>query len=80
MNSTDIKLYQKVINAIRYRGLINIDKITVRVTERVVYLEGIVENENERNEVATCVSDLFGIRSIYNSLTFPYRAKKYGTT
>lgn len=68
----DIDLYHKVIGALHMNCLINSEKITVRVKNRRVHLEGTVGSENERNLAAKCIAEIFGIRAIYNSITFPF--------
>lgn len=65
-------LYQKVISALHTNCLINSEKITVRVKDRRIYLEGTVDSENERNLAAKCISEIFGIQAISNSITFPF--------
>jgi osmotically-inducible protein OsmY len=71
-SDADHDLYQKVTNALHTNSLIDSDKITVRVKERRVYLEGTVDSKNQRNLAAACIADIFGIRTVANNITFPF--------
>lgn len=68
---TDRNLERKVINALRSNELIHFNDIKVRVTGRLVFLEGKVRFRKERMLAQRCVMDLFGIRAIINYLTYP---------
>lgn len=68
---TDRDLERKVINALRSNELIHFNDIKVRVTGRLVFLEGKVRFQKERVLAQRCIVDLFGIRAIINYLTYP---------
>lgn len=67
---TDKNLEQKVINALRANAFINCEKIKVRVTGRLVFLEGTVHLLKERVSAQNCVRDIFGISAVVNYLTY----------
>ncbi|NIJ52602.1 BON domain-containing protein [Dyadobacter arcticus] len=67
---TDKNLEKKVINALHANAFINCDKIRVRVTGRLVYLEGTVRLQKERISAQKCIRDIFGIRAVINYLTY----------
>ena len=67
----DFELRKKVYRAMQVDSLVNIEKISVRVLGRTVYLEGTVGSEKERNLVYEDVINIFGVRNVVNYLTFP---------
>ncbi|GLU56908.1 BON domain-containing protein [Dyadobacter frigoris] len=67
---TDKNLKEKVINALRTNVFINCEKIRVRVTGRLVFLEGTVHLQKERISAQKCIRDIFGIRAVINYLTY----------
>ena len=68
---TDRNLERKVIKALQENVFINCKNIKVRVTERLVFLEGTVHAQKERISAQGCIADLFGIRAVINYLTYP---------
>lgn len=68
--ATDKILEKKVISALKTNPFINCEKIKVRVTGRLVFLEGSVRLLKERIEAQKCIRDIFGIRSVINYLTY----------
>ncbi|WP_221393540.1 BON domain-containing protein [Dyadobacter sp. NIV53] len=69
--NVDFGLRKKVCLALQDDCMVNIEKITVRVLGRTVYLEGTVGSEKERNLVYEDVMNIFGVRNVVNYLTFP---------
>ncbi|WP_159466996.1 BON domain-containing protein [Dyadobacter sp. 3J3] len=67
---TDKNLKEKVINALRANTFINCEKIRVRVTGRLVFLEGEVHLQKERISAQKCIRDIFGIRAVINYITY----------
>lgn len=67
---TDRNLERKVISALRLNELIHINDINVRVSGRLVFLEGKVRFQKERMLAQRCIMDLFGIRAVINYLTY----------
>ena len=67
---TDKNLEKKVVNALRANAFINCEKIRVRVTGRLVFLEGTVNLLKERISAQKCIRDIFGIRAVINYLTY----------
>lgn len=67
---TDKNLEKKVKNALRANSFINSEKIRVRVTGRLVFLEGTVPFLKERISAQKCIGDIFGIRAVINYLTY----------
>ncbi|TDE18123.1 BON domain-containing protein [Dyadobacter psychrotolerans] len=67
---TDKNLKQKVLNALQANAFINCEKIRVRVSERLVFLEGSVHLQKERISAQKCIMDIFGIRAVINYLTY----------
>lgn len=68
---TDRNLERTVVKALRENVFINCQNIKVRVTERLVFLEGTVPAQQERMAAQRCIMDLFGIRAVINYLTYP---------
>ena len=68
---TDRSLERPVINALQQNVFLDCKNINVRVTERLVYLEGTVHFQKERLLAQKCITDLFGIRAVINYLTYP---------
>ncbi|GLU57241.1 BON domain-containing protein [Dyadobacter frigoris] len=67
---TDKNLREKVMAALQANSLINASAIRVRVTDRIVFLEGMVHRQKERIAAKQCIKDIFGIRSVINYLTY----------
>jgi osmotically-inducible protein OsmY len=67
---TDKTLEKKVMSALKANVFINCEKIRVRVSDRLVFLEGTVHQQKERISAQTCIKDLFGIRAVINYLTY----------
>ena len=67
---TDKTLEVKVWNALKANIFIDCEKIRVRVTGRLVFLEGTVQLQKERISAQNCVRDIFGIRAVINYLTY----------
>lgn len=68
---TDRNLEKVVMNALQENAFIDCSNIKVRVTERLVFLEGTVPAHKERISAQRCIMDLFGIRAVINYLTYP---------
>ena len=68
---TDRSLERKVLSALHKNKFIDCKNIKVRVTERLVFLEGTVRAQKERVSAQKCITDLFGIRAVINYLTYP---------
>lgn len=68
---TDRNLERKVIRALKGNVFINSNNIKVRVSGRLVFLEGTVRFQKERLLAQKCIVDLFGIRAVINYLTYP---------
>lgn len=69
--ATDRSLEIKVIDVLRLNALMDYNNIRVRVTGRLVFLEGTVRIKKERLLAQKCITDLFGIRAVINYLTYP---------
>ena len=67
---TDKNLKKKVLDALQANAFINCEKIRVRVTGRLVFLEGTVHLQKERILAQKCIRDIFGIRAVINYLTY----------
>jgi len=67
---TDKNIEKKVIDALQANSFINCEKIRVRVTGRLVFLEGTVHLVKERLSAQKCIRDIFGIRAVINYLTY----------
>ena len=67
---TDKILEIKVWSALKANVFVNCEKIRVRVTGRLVYLEGTVHQQKERISAQNCIRDIFGIRAVINYLTY----------
>jgi len=67
----DSELAERVCEILHGDCLINSTKISVRVLNRTVYLEGTVNSENERNIAYQDAINIFGVRNVVNYLTFP---------
>lgn len=70
--AVDSELAESVFEILHGDCMIESDKISVRVLNRTVYLEGTVNSENERNMAYHDAISIFGVRSVVNYLTFPY--------
>lgn len=68
---TDSSLERKVLKALHENAFIDYRNIKVRVTGRLVFLEGTVRDQKERISAQKCLTDLFGIRAVINYLTYP---------
>ena len=70
----DSELTERVSEILHGDCLIDAAKISVRVLNRTVYLEGAVNSENERNMAYQDAINIFGVRNVVNYLTFscPY--------
>lgn len=70
----DSELAERVSEILHGDCLIDAAKISVRVLNRTVYLEGAVNSENERNMAYQDAINIFGVRNVVNYLTFscPY--------
>lgn len=67
----DCELAERVAEILHGDCLIDAAKISVRVSNRTVYLEGAVNSENERNMAYQDAISIFGVRNVVNYLTFP---------
>lgn len=67
---TDKNLLTKAINTLAANESINSEGITVRVADRIVFLEGSVQQRKERISAQKCIRDIFGIRAVINYLTY----------
>ncbi|OJV12684.1 MAG: hypothetical protein BGO21_02760 [Dyadobacter sp. 50-39] len=67
----DSELAERVSEILHGDCLIDTAKISVRVLNRTVYLEGAVNSENERNVAFQDATNIFGVRNVVNYLTFP---------
>lgn len=67
---TDINLEKEVQNALKANSFINCEKIRVRVTGRLVFLDGTVDLLKERISAQKCIMDIFGISEVINYLTY----------
>ena len=67
----DYELAERVSEILNGDCLIDAAKISVRVLNRTVYLEGAVNSENERNVAYQDAINIFGVRNVVNYLTFP---------
>lgn len=67
---TDKVLEKKVISALQANKIIDCAKIKVRVTGRLVFLEGTVHFLHERISAQKCIRDIFGVRAVINYLTY----------
>ena len=67
---TDKNLEKKIKNALHANAFIDSEKIRVRVTGRLVFLEGTVHFLNERISAQKCIRDIFGISAVINYLTY----------
>lgn len=70
-SNADQELKDKVCQALQSDCLINSERINVHVSDRIVYLEGMVNSEKERKLAYEAVMEIFGVRNVVNYLTFP---------
>ncbi len=68
---TDSNLERTVISTLRDNAFVNCQNIKVKVTGRLVFLEGTVRTQKERISAQKCITDIFGIRAVINYLTYP---------
>lgn len=73
---TDTELADKVNANLHAHCQLHSEGISVQVQDRCVYLEGYVAVEEDRDLARRCVEGIFGIRSVYNYLTFPSRLRR----
>jgi osmotically-inducible protein OsmY len=66
----DQNLKERVVSALRANRSVNTDGIVVRVEDRQVYLEGSVCHREQRDSAQKCITDIFGIRTVINYLTY----------
>lgn len=69
----DADLEIKANAALHAHCRLHSEKISAHVCDRSVYLEGAVPSQDEREMAQQCVENIFGIRSVYNNITFPSR-------
>lgn len=70
---TDADLEIKANAALHAHCRLHSEKISAHVSDRSVYLEGAVPSQDEREMAQQCVENIFGVRSVYNNITFPSR-------
>ncbi|WP_018617466.1 BON domain-containing protein [Segetibacter koreensis] len=63
---TDTEIAEAVVQALKWRGFTNEDKIKVEVEDGVVTLEGEVEWKFQRETARNAIEGLIGVREIYN--------------
>ena len=68
---SDRKILMIVRSALHSNVFINENNILVNVNEGWVYLEGKVDNEDQRNLAKKLIADIFGVVRVTNYLTFP---------
>lgn len=69
--ATDAELREKVYQTLKNEGFIYGGNIEVRVMNRTVYVEGMVNSERERDMAYEAVVNIFGVRNVVNYLTYP---------
>ena len=68
---SDRDILMIVRSALHSNVFINEHNILVNVAEGWVYLEGKVDNEDQRNLAKKLIADIFGVVRVTNYLTFP---------
>lgn len=68
---SDREILMLVRSALHSNVFINENNILINVNDGWVYLEGKVENEDQRNLAKKLIVDLFGVVRVINYLTFP---------
>lgn len=69
--NSDREILMLVRSALHSNVFINEKNILINVDYGWVYLEGKVENEDQRNLAKKLIVDLFGVVRVINFLTFP---------
>ena len=65
-NKTDTEIAEAVLNALKWHAAVQEEKITIKVENGNVKLEGEVEWEYQRNNVTTAIENLTGVCSVFN--------------
>ncbi|HEY8661054.1 MAG TPA: BON domain-containing protein [Hanamia sp.] len=68
-SKTDAEIAEAVLNALKWHTMIPENKITVKVEDGIVKLEGEVEWEYQRTMAKSAIENLTGIRSVTNLIT-----------
>lgn len=68
-SKTDAEIAEAVLNALKWHTMIPENKITVKVEDGIVKLEGEVEWEYQRSQAKSAIENLIGIRSVTNLIT-----------
>ena len=74
----DAVLESKVMASLHAHARLHSESIWAHVEDRRVYLEGSVPDAEDRELARQCVENIFGIRSVYNNITFPFRLNRAG--
>ncbi len=70
-SNSDWEILKIIRSALQGNAFLNSNNILVKVEEGWVYLEGSVENEDQRNLAKKLIRDIFGVFRVTNYLTFP---------
>lgn len=68
-HKTDAEIAEAVVNTLKWHTTIPDGKITIKVEDGIVKLEGEVEWEYERQNAKKAIQDLTGVRSVFNLIT-----------
>ena len=66
---SDAEIAASVVNALRWHSAVPTDKVTAKVENGIVTLEGEVDWEFQRNSAKNAVSDLTGVIDIINKVS-----------
>lgn len=64
LEKTDAEIAESVLNALKWHSAVPDDKITVKVEDGIVTLQGEVEWDYQRNSAKRAVSNLLGVRNV----------------
>jgi hypothetical protein len=73
---SDKDILTAIRSALHTNVFIHDNNILVNVSEGWVYLEGSVENEDQRNLAKKMITDIFGVNRVTNYLTFPRHSER----
>lgn len=73
-SKSDWEILRIIRSALQGNVFLNANNILIKVEEGWVYLEGSVENEDQRNLAKKLIRDIFGVTRVTNYLTFPSRS------
>lgn len=74
---TDAEIAESVMNALKWHAAVPDEKITVKVEDGIVTLDGDVEWEYQRTSAKKAVNNLLGVRNVINLITVKPRITSF---